>query len=89
MLVIRFKGWSVKLDSTRWAALGNMASGLSTARRAATYRTWRDRFSWHAAIRPAEPKEGGEVEVFICDSRMPQDEWRAVGTGVAAYESDR
>lgn len=42
----------------------------------------------HAAIRPAEPKEGGEVEVFICDARMAQDEWRAVGAGVAAYESD-
>lgn len=42
-----------------------------------------------AATWPAEPKEGAEVEVFICDARMPQNEWRAIGKGVAAYESDR
>ena len=87
MLVIRFKGWSVKLDHQVggagkfgiWSFHGSESSYVPDMRTILR----------HAAIRPAEPKESGEVEVFICDSRMPQDEWRAVGTGVAAYESDR
>ncbi|HBN8363750.1 TPA: hypothetical protein L3699_004126 [Pseudomonas aeruginosa] len=87
MLVIRLKGWSVKLDHQVgsagkhgiWSFHGSESSYVPDM----------ETILRHAAIRPAEPKEGGEVEVFICDSRMPQDEWRAVGTGVAAYESDR
>ena len=82
MLVIRFKGWSVKLDHQVgsagkhgiWSFHGSESSYVPDM----------ETILRHAAIRPAEPKEGGEVEVFICDSRMPQDEWRAVGTGVAA-----
>ena len=77
MLVIRFKGWSVKLDHQVggagkfgiWSFHGSESSYVPDM----------ETILRHAAIRPAEPKEGGEVEVFICDSRMPQDEWRAVG----------
>ncbi len=87
ILVIRFKGWSVKLDHQVgsagkhgiWSFHGSESSYVPDM----------ETILRHAAIRPAEPKEGGEVEVFICDSRMPQDEWRPVGSGVAAYESDR
>lgn len=68
MLVIRFKGWSVKLDHQVggagkfgiWSFHGSESSyvpDMQTILR-------------HAAIRPAEPKESGEVEVFICDARM-------------------
>ncbi|EKJ7122729.1 TPA: hypothetical protein ACGW3Z_005856 [Pseudomonas aeruginosa] len=87
MLVIRFKGWSVKLDHQVggagkfgiWSFHGSESSYVPDM----------ETILRHAAIRPAEPKEGAEVEVLICDSRMPQDEWRAVGTGVAAYEAER
>jgi hypothetical protein len=38
----------------------------------------------HAAILPAEPKEGQEVEVFaLLHARSPQEEWKPCGKGVA------
>lgn len=87
MLVIRFKGWSVKLDHQVGSAgkFGIWSFHGSESSYAPDMQT----ILRHAAIRPAEPAEGGEVEVFICDARMAQDEWRAVGKGVAAYELDR
>ncbi|MBD9629734.1 hypothetical protein [Pseudomonas sp. PDM19] len=40
----------------------------------------------HAAIVPAEPKEGQEVEAFaMLSPNSPQDQWKAVGKGVAHY----
>lgn len=40
----------------------------------------------HAAISPAEPKEGQAVEAFVMlRSNSPQDEWRTAGKGVAEY----
>ncbi|HIE1428227.1 TPA: hypothetical protein ACXJTC_001909 [Pseudomonas aeruginosa] len=87
MLVIRFKGWSVKLDHQVGSAGKHGIWSLHGSE--SSYVPDMETILRHAAIRPAEPKEGGEVEVFICDSRMPQDEWRPVGSGVAAYESDR
>jgi len=40
----------------------------------------------HAAISPAEPKEGQAVEAFVMlRSNSPQDEWRPAGKGVAEY----
>ncbi|WP_426758328.1 hypothetical protein [Pseudomonas aeruginosa] len=87
MLVIRFGRWSVKLDHQVgsaapfgiWSFHGSESSYVPDM----------ETILRHAAIRSAEPKDGGEVEVFICDARMAQDEWRAVGTGVAAYEAER
>lgn len=40
----------------------------------------------HAAIVPAEPKEGQEVEAFaMLTPNSPQEEWRPIGKGVAHY----
>ncbi|EML5731393.1 hypothetical protein ACUVZH_000009 [Pseudomonas aeruginosa] len=74
MLVIRFGRWSMKLDHQVGSA--------------AKFGIWPFHGSESSYV-PAEPMEGAEVEVFICDARMAQDEWRAVGTGVAAYEAER
>ncbi|HCF7746662.1 TPA: hypothetical protein ACG0QM_000307 [Pseudomonas aeruginosa] len=87
MLVVRFKGCSVKLDHQVgsagkfgiWSFHGSESSYVPDM----------ETILRHAAIRPAEPMESTEVEVFICDSRMSQDEWRPVGSGVAAYEAER
>lgn len=41
----------------------------------------------HAAISPAEPKEGQEVEMFaLLTASAPQEEWRPIGRGIAKYE---
>lgn len=38
----------------------------------------------HAAILPAEPKDGQEVEVFaLLHARAPQEEWKPCGKCVA------
>ncbi|HEJ9826269.1 TPA: hypothetical protein SMN94_001417 [Pseudomonas aeruginosa] len=89
MLVIRFKGWSVKLDHQVgsagkhgiWSFHGSESSyvpDMQTILR-------------HAAIRPAEPAEGKstEVEVAICRPGDPEDKWIPVGKGVAVYEAER
>ncbi|XEG75369.1 hypothetical protein QA447_14400 [Pseudomonas sp. abacavir_1] len=40
----------------------------------------------HAAIVPAEPKDGQVVEAFaMLRPNSPQDEWRSLGKGVAEY----
>ena len=40
----------------------------------------------HAAIVPAEPKEGQEVEAFgLLNPNSPQEEWKPIGKGVAHY----
>lgn len=40
----------------------------------------------HAAIKPAEPKEGVEVEVFaLLHPRAPQEEWKPMGKGIAHH----
>lgn len=40
----------------------------------------------HAAILPAEPKEGQEVEAFaMLTPNSPQEEWKPIGKGVAHY----
>lgn len=40
----------------------------------------------HAALLPAEPKEGQEVELFaMLSPNAPQDQWKAIGKGVAHY----
>lgn len=40
----------------------------------------------YAAILPAEPKEGQEVEAFVMlRSNSPQEEWKSAGKGVAQY----
>lgn len=40
----------------------------------------------HAAILPAEPKEGQEVELFaMLSPNAPQDQWKPIGKGVAHY----
>ncbi len=40
----------------------------------------------YAAILPAEPKEGQEVEAYaLLHPRAPQDEWRPCGKGIAHY----
>lgn len=40
----------------------------------------------HAAILPAEPKEGQEVEVFaLLHPRSPQEEWKPCGKGIAHF----
>lgn len=84
MLVIRLGKWSVKLDHQVGGA-GKF--GIWSFHGAeSSYVPEIQTILRHAAIRPAEPNEGAEVEVFIC---MPQDEWRAVGSGVAAYEAER
>ncbi|HCA6732187.1 TPA: hypothetical protein MX491_004867 [Pseudomonas aeruginosa] len=90
MLVVRLKkGWTLKLD--RKVNDANRAGVWSFHCSESTFVPGMDNLLRHAAIRPAEPAEGKstEVEVFICDARMAQDEWRAVGTGVAAYEAER
>lgn len=41
----------------------------------------------HAALSPAEPKEGQEVEMFaLLTASAPQGEWRPIGRGIAKYE---
>jgi len=40
----------------------------------------------HAAILPAEPKEGQEVEAFaLLHPNSPQEEWKPCGKGIAQY----
>ncbi|MNZ13252.1 hypothetical protein D3C78_301440 [compost metagenome] len=40
----------------------------------------------HAALVPAEPKEGQEVEVHLMlHANSPQEEWKPIGKGVAHY----
>ncbi|WEW97682.1 hypothetical protein P3T65_26210 [Pseudomonas nitroreducens] len=40
----------------------------------------------HAALLPAEPKEGQEVELFaMLSPHSPQEEWKAIGNGTAHY----
>ena len=40
----------------------------------------------HAALLPAEPKEGQEVEAFVMlRPNSPQEEWKPIGKGVAQY----
>ncbi|WP_325435628.1 hypothetical protein [Pseudomonas nitroreducens] len=40
----------------------------------------------HAALLPAEPKEGQEVELFaMLSPNSPQEEWKPIGKGVAHY----
>lgn len=40
----------------------------------------------HAALLPAEPKEGHEVELFaMLSPNDPQDQWKPIGKGVAHY----
>lgn len=40
----------------------------------------------HAALLPAEPKEGQEVELFAMRSpNSPQEEWKPIGKGTAHY----
>lgn len=40
----------------------------------------------HAALLPAEPKEGEEVEAYVMlRPNSPQEEWRSIGKGVAHY----
>ncbi|KAF1061066.1 MAG: hypothetical protein GAK45_02340 [Pseudomonas citronellolis] len=40
----------------------------------------------HAAISPAEPKEGQEVEMHVMlRPNAPQEEWKLIGKGVAHY----
>ncbi|AOE86113.1 hypothetical protein [Pseudomonas sp. TCU-HL1] len=88
MLVIRLNaGWTLKLDrqigSAGKAGLWDFHRSESsyTVERCKTYRT--------AATKPAEPKEGQTVEVFICDQREPEEKWRAVGEGVARYQAEQ
>nr|WP_192381114.1 hypothetical protein [Pseudomonas sp. PDM20]MBD9681443.1 hypothetical protein [Pseudomonas sp. PDM20] len=41
----------------------------------------------HAALSPAEPKEGQEVEMFaLLTAGAPQEEWHPIGRGIAKYE---
>lgn len=87
MLVIRRGKWSVKLDHQVGGA-GKF--GIWSFHGAeSSYVPDMQTILRHAAIRPVEPKEGAEVEVFICDAHMPRYEWHCVGTGVAAYEAER
>ncbi|PBX48511.1 hypothetical protein CJT40_17490 [Pseudomonas aeruginosa] len=89
MLVIRFKGWSVKLDHQVgsagkhgiWSFHGSESSYVPDM----------ETILRHAAIRPAEPAEGKstEVEVAICRPGDPEDKWIPVGKGVAVYEAER
>ena len=40
----------------------------------------------HAAIVPAEPKEGQEVEALgLLNPNSPQEDWKPIGKGVAHY----
>lgn len=40
----------------------------------------------HAALLPAEPKEGQEVELFaMLSAHSPQEEWKPIGKGTAHY----
>ncbi|HGS8110041.1 TPA: hypothetical protein ACMFRC_001085 [Pseudomonas aeruginosa] len=89
MLVIRFKGWSVKLDHQVgsagkhgiWSFHGSESSYVPDM----------ETILRHAAIRPAEPAEGKstEVEVAICRPGDPEEKWIPVGKGVAVYEAER
>lgn len=40
----------------------------------------------HAALSPAEPKEGQEVEMFaMLRPSSPQEEWKPIGKGIVEY----
>ncbi|WP_084337051.1 hypothetical protein [Pseudomonas indica] len=86
MLIIRLKArWSLHLERK----LGEAGkAGIWEFHRSESSYTTDGRTTFrNAALRPAEPKEGQTVEVFICsDSREPEEQWRAVGEGVARYE---
>lgn len=90
MLVIRLgKGWTLKLERKLSEAGG---WGLWEFHRAeSTYHTDRGRTAYRLArLRPAEPKEGQEVEVVLIHSPAASEEdWKPQGGGVARYESDR
>ncbi|MFK1437139.1 hypothetical protein ACSEQ5_20180 [Pseudomonas aeruginosa] len=87
MLVIRFKGWSMKLD--RQVGSSGKFGVWSFHSSESSYMPDMQTILRHASFQPAEPKQDATVEVFVCDPRMQQDQWRAVGSGVVAYESDR
>lgn len=90
MLVIRsHKGWPLKLerklsDVEGWGLweFHRSASTVSPDHGHTAYRL--------ARIRPAEPKEGQNVEVALLHSPgAPEEQWLLRGTGVASYDSDR
>ncbi|MEF2168312.1 hypothetical protein V3418_28650 [Pseudomonas aeruginosa] len=87
MLVIRFKGWSVKLDHQVGGAgkFGIWSFHCSES----TFAPSSNALRRTAAILPSEPKDGQSVEVSICDTVQSQDGWIAVGSGVATYEAER
>lgn len=38
----------------------------------------------HAAISPAEPKEGATVQMAVCKPNAPESDWIPIGEGVVA-----
>ncbi|HCE6032024.1 TPA: hypothetical protein NHL03_002295 [Pseudomonas aeruginosa] len=88
MLIVRLEqGWTLKLDRQVGSSGKHGIWSFHCAE--STYTSAPAELLRHAAILPAEPKDGQKVAVAICDTRMPQDEWRPVGSGVAAYEAER
>ncbi|MCY1376066.1 hypothetical protein D9M69_635290 [compost metagenome] len=88
MLVIRTKAkWTLKLD--RQVGSAGKAGLWEFHRSQSSYVVSSDKIYRHAAIKPAEPKEGQTVEIFICDQRQPEDQWRPAGEGIARYESEQ
>ncbi|MGC3228793.1 hypothetical protein ACPTIC_23265 [Pseudomonas aeruginosa] len=88
MLIVRLEqGWTLKLDRQVGSSGKHGIWSFHCAE--STYTPAPAELLRHAAILPAEPKDGQKVAVAICDTRMPQDEWRPVGNGVATYEAER
>ncbi|HEK2618780.1 TPA: hypothetical protein ACKPZN_003926 [Pseudomonas aeruginosa] len=88
MLVIRLAGkWTLKLDRQIGSSgkHGIWAFHYSES----TFAPSSNDLRRTAAILPAEPKEGQTVDVSICEIAHSPDGWIAVGSGIAAYESDR
>lgn len=88
MLLIRMKaGWSYALgrqvSSSGKHGIWDFHPSASTHMVLPEYTPYR-----HAAILPAEPKEGDVVTVAICRPGMPEEEWFQKGEGVASYHSD-
>lgn len=88
MLVIRTKaGWTLKLE--RQVGSAGKAGLWEFHRSQSSYVIPPNKIYRHAAIKPAETKEGQTLEVFVCDQREPEDQWRPAGEGIAKFESEQ
>ena len=82
---LRFQTWTVLLD--RLVTEREKAGIWEFHRSASTYYDGKNLLR-HAALIPATPKHGAQVQVFACNSRGDRDSWIELGPAEATILQD-